>query len=666
MPRLAIDVEARLASFEAGIKRVEQTTAGMAGRLESAFGGVRTALAAIGGVVAVGQITNMVRSFIDAADALDDLSQKSGIAVESLAELRYAANIEGINVDSLGDSFTKLSVNLQAGARGSKELQAAFASVGIAAKELGTIGADEAFRRIAAAFENAADGPEKAAIAVQIFGRAGADMIPLLNYGAEGLRRAGDEARRFGLVVSSDTARAAAEFNDNLVRLQSSSQGVGYAIGNALLGPLGEIAAAMASTSREGSVLLTVLRGLAEAGKVSVFGATGDALQQQRKYIQEIRGEIAVIEREMSGKNALGDGLLGRFVFGDPAEQRRKLAELKITLADAEKALANLQKQASGQSETQARAKARLALPLPGDDGIAAQLERGTQRAADFALKIYTDQFAEIRRQAGELQTDLVSTLQQGPEEAQRQAAARRSALDGILGQTQIGRARELQGLLDELARAGAEAPLEMQLQYEQAFEIINGELQRTNGNLGKQFEAIVDGTDRAQEGFIRLQGAIERWGDQSAEEIVQFVRTGQVQFSNLVDSILSDFLRLTVQQTITRPLFTAFAGAIGVGGAASPSAAGTPFGYSYGGGRATGGPVTGGNFYTVGERGPETLFVNPGQSGYIVPNGAGSAPVVNQYISVDARSDIGSVRQAIFSAAAMANAELTRASRRG
>lgn len=645
MPRLAIDVEARLASFEQGIKRVEQTTAGMAGRLESAFGGVRTALAALGGVVAVGQITSMVRTFIDAADALDDLAQKSGVAVESLSELQYAANIEGIGLDSLGDSFTKLSVNLQAGARGSKELQAAFSAVGISAKELSTIGADEAFRRIATAFEDAADGPEKAAVAVQLFGRAGADMIPLLNYGADGLRRAGDEARRFGLVVSSETARAAAEFNDNLVRLQASSQGVGYALGNSLLGPLGEIASAMATTAREGSILLTVLRGLAEAGKVSLFGANGDAVQQQRKYIQEIRGEIVTLQKELSGKNALGDGLLGRFVFGDPEEQRRKLAELKITLADAEKALANLQKQASANPGAQVRDKARLALPVATDDGLAAQLERGTQRAADFALKIYTDQFAEIRRQAAELQADLVSTLRQGPEEAQRQAIARRSALDGILGQTQIGRVQELQGLLEELARAGAQAPLEMQEQYEQAFEIINQRMQELNGNLGGAFDGL---SDEGQKAFDTLIDAVNGFGREFTREFSDMVLAGEADIQRLGRSFARMLLESTIQKFVVQPGQTAIANALGsifasstAGGGAT--GAGSPFVPAYGGGRAVGGPVSGGKWYTVGERGPESLFVPPGASGYVVPNG-GMAPsvTINQYI--DSRTDLSSL----------------------
>lgn len=657
MPRLAIDIEARLASFEQGIKRVEQTTAGMAGRLESAFGGLRTALAAIGGVVAVGQITNMVRSFIDAADALDDLAQKSGIAVESLSELQFAANIEGIGLESLGTAFTRLNVSLQEGARGSKELQAAFAAVGISAKELGTIGADAAFRRIATSFQDAADGPEKAAVAVRIFGRAGADLIPLLNQGAEGLKRSGDEARRLGLIVGADTARAAGEFNDNLTRLRSSAQSFGVALGNEVLPSLSRFLSELLEGQR--------IFGSFSAALLSL-GLGVNPFRDLAGNIAAVRKEIELLERQRKNSAAEGNTNLGG--FDRSIEAARKRLEFLQFQQRARIPIGNPNTFDARDRQLQAQQDPQTSLRIleADSDKTASNVERGQQRSADFLVKIYTDQFAEIRRQAVELQGTLVDLLQAGPEEAARQASARRNALDGILGQTQIGRAQELQGLLEELARAGAEAPLEMQAQYEQAFEIINTEIQRANGNLDGQFDQIVDGTDRAQEGFIRLQGAIERWGDASAEEIVQFVRTGQLQFSNLVDTILSDLVRLTVQQTITRPLFSAFAGALGAGGAGAPTAAGTPFGFSYGGGRATGGPVTGGNFYTVGERGPETLFVNPGRSGYVVPNGGMGGPTIVQNISVDARSDISSVRMAMMQSAALANAEVTRMARRG
>ncbi|MBV5337039.1 MAG: hypothetical protein J0653_03425, partial [Deltaproteobacteria bacterium] len=72
-------------------------------------------------------------------------------------------------------------------------------------------------------------------------GKAGADLIPLLNGGKKGLQEAADEAKRFGLVLTADAGRQAEEFNDNLTRLKSLSSGVAITIANDLLPQINDI-----------------------------------------------------------------------------------------------------------------------------------------------------------------------------------------------------------------------------------------------------------------------------------------------------------------------------------------------------------------------------------------------------------------------------------------
>ena len=76
------------------------------------------------------------------------------------------------------------------------------------------------FGEIATKFAGMADGAGKTALAMTLFGKAGAGLIPLLNqYGAE-QEKVNDEAHRFGLVLSSSTAKVAADAHDNLERLK--------------------------------------------------------------------------------------------------------------------------------------------------------------------------------------------------------------------------------------------------------------------------------------------------------------------------------------------------------------------------------------------------------------------------------------------------------------
>lgn len=110
-----------------------------------------------------------------------------------------------------------------------------------------------------------------------------------------------------------------------------------------------------------------------------------------------------------------------------------------------------------------------------------------------------------------------------------------------------------------------------------------------------------------------------------SAEDaLVQFVQTGEFNFSGFVDSILADITRLLARQAVLA-LFNAFSGGTsGAFGGVITALAGA---------RADGGPVAAGSSYLVGERGPEIF--QPNQSGTIIPNGASPAAAPQTNISV-------------------------------
>jgi hypothetical protein len=123
--------------------------------------------------------------------------------------------------------------------------------------------------------------------------------------------------------------------------------------------------------------------------------------------------------------------------------------------------------------------------------------------------------------------------------------------------------------------------------------------------------------------------------------------------------------------QTITRPLFSALAESLkgvslfgGGGSSSSSGASGTPFGFSFGGNKASGGPVLGGNWYNVGENGPERLYMPQGTSGTIVPNGGGIT--YQQTVVIQSPTDGAVIRAAVVSGAAMARSEIARMGRIG
>src|ERR1039457_2452150 len=96
-------------------------------------------------------------------------------------------------------------------------------------------------------------------------------------------------------------------------------------------------------------------------------------------------------------------------------------------------------------------------------------------------------------------------------------------------------------------------------------------------------------------------------------------MQTGKINFKSLADSIIADIIRIQVRQNITGPLAANMSGGMSwLGNLLGPStqAAAPVAELSF---AASGGPVTPGSNYMVGESGPE-MFV-PSTPGNIVPN---------------------------------------------
>lgn len=184
---------------------------------------VGTALAAAGTAFAF-----MAKGVINANDEMAKMSQRTGFTTESLSALKYGAELSGTSIEGLEKGLKKLSVNILDAERGTKEAKDTFSALGISYKTAtGEIkSGDAVLSEVAERFKTMPDGIEKSAIAQKMFGKSGAELIPMLNGGAAGLAAFRKEAEELGIIVSGDTAAAAEQFNDNLSRLHSAVTGV--------------------------------------------------------------------------------------------------------------------------------------------------------------------------------------------------------------------------------------------------------------------------------------------------------------------------------------------------------------------------------------------------------------------------------------------------------
>ena len=178
----------------------------------AAFGQLGAAGAALGAGAALAGL----RSLVSSIDDLDEAAQGLGITAVQLSNLRQAAGEAGIGAEAFGTALTRLNVRIGEAATGNEDAIRLFRALGVAVSDAGGAirPADQVLRDLAARFASLEDGPAKAALAVEVFGKAGAKLIPLLNQGADGLERFSG--------LTDETVKQAARLQGELDKLSAS------------------------------------------------------------------------------------------------------------------------------------------------------------------------------------------------------------------------------------------------------------------------------------------------------------------------------------------------------------------------------------------------------------------------------------------------------------
>jgi lambda family phage tail tape measure protein len=235
---MAMNMEAMLkitanVAGENNIRRLGNSMQGLEGRIKNASMATNllyTGLKSLAAVAVTGGVVALAKSAIDLADDMRDLSQRTGVGVETLGQFKVAAELSGSSLEGVANGLKFLNKNLVAAATGGEGAAAAFRTIGVATTEAdGTLRkADKVFLDIADQFARMREGPEKAALAMKVLGKAGDELIPILNLGSK-------EIQRFGLGIGPDFADKADAFNDQLGIMKAQTTVLTVQIGSALL-----------------------------------------------------------------------------------------------------------------------------------------------------------------------------------------------------------------------------------------------------------------------------------------------------------------------------------------------------------------------------------------------------------------------------------------------
>jgi hypothetical protein len=242
--------------FSQELQKAEGDVAKFNKRAASGFAKLGKAFAAVG-VAAASGLAVLVKGSIDAADELGKTSDRLGISTRDLSALGFAAEQSGSSLGAFEKGAKNLSQSLASAAQGSGKAAKLFDDLGISVTETdGSLrGTIDVVRDLADRFSTLENGAEKSALAQELFGKSGAELIPLLNEGSEGLAAFAEQAENLGLIIEDKTARQAAEFNDNLNLLKKTQVGVVNQIGAQVLPILVQYSNRLVANATDGNKL---------------------------------------------------------------------------------------------------------------------------------------------------------------------------------------------------------------------------------------------------------------------------------------------------------------------------------------------------------------------------------------------------------------------------
>ncbi len=259
------------ASAIQSVERVQKATDKLGDSTEKTAAKSEKAWAKSGAVVgaAVASIITGVAALAqksaNVAEELGKMSQKTGFTVEALSALKYQAGTAGVNIEQLDTFLSSFSKQISSANAGVKSSSLYFKGMGINIKEAsGNLKPTSVLlEEVADKFQGMADGAVKVDLATKLFGQSGVDLIPILNGGSKAIRENAEEAKKLGQIYTTETAKAAGQFNDNLGRLKASADGLGNKIITLLLPSFVSLTDELSKGAMESGIFDSAAEGLA-------------------------------------------------------------------------------------------------------------------------------------------------------------------------------------------------------------------------------------------------------------------------------------------------------------------------------------------------------------------------------------------------------------------
>jgi len=221
----------------ARMKKFEKDAAQAAKAIGVAFAAVGAATVAV------------VAKSINAADAIGELSAKTGIGTVALSNFKTIAETSGVSIEQFTTGISKMQRSLVEAGQGTGAAADTLARLGLSIDDVLKLSPEDQFAAIAKEIANLGSAAERSAAAQQIFGRAGASLLPVMLDSAEFIGKVAEEMELFGAAISEEFAADADQFDKNMARLGIRATGLANTFTAALIPSLLDIQEGMLGTA---------------------------------------------------------------------------------------------------------------------------------------------------------------------------------------------------------------------------------------------------------------------------------------------------------------------------------------------------------------------------------------------------------------------------------
>jgi len=225
------ELQVKIKADTAGLKTGLNNATNMIKQHNKAIGMAATAM----GAAIVGAGVLSIKTYAQMGDEVQKMALRTGFTTEALSELRHAAEISGADLTTLEKGVKRMSGTILDASDGLETYIRTFDHLGLKVEDLMGLSPEEQFMKIASAIAEIEDPTMRAALAQDVFGRAGTELLPLFDQGADGIAALRQEAHDLGIVFDQEAANKAAAFTDAMHRVDESVSGLKMAIADNLI-----------------------------------------------------------------------------------------------------------------------------------------------------------------------------------------------------------------------------------------------------------------------------------------------------------------------------------------------------------------------------------------------------------------------------------------------